>query len=98
MDWMPYQRLALVMTLFSGTFAARADLVLPYANRTHQYSAWGTTVQGDLATLGMAGAEVGLADSRVGSVDNPAGVPLTLDSSGFQITGNNFQDGYLQSY
>ena len=33
---------------------------LPYTTRTHQYSAWGTTVQGDLSTLGMAGAEVGL--------------------------------------
>lgn len=77
---------------------ARADIDLPYTTRTHQYSAWGTTVQGDIETVGMAGAMVGLASSRLGSVDNPAGLPLTLDSTGIQITGNSVQDGYLQSY
>jgi hypothetical protein len=78
--------------------AAHAEIGLPYSFRRHEYSAWGTTVQGDLATVGMAGAMVGLADSRIGSVDNPAGIPLTLDSTGLQIAGNAFQDGHVQSY
>ena len=77
---------------------AQAEPVLPYSLRTHEYSAWDTTVRGDLGTVGMAGATVGLGDTRIGSVDNPAGLGMTLDSTGIEITGSSIQDGYIQAY
>jgi hypothetical protein len=46
----------------------------------------------------MAGALVGLADSRIGSVDNPSGLPMTLDSTGLQLSGSESKDGLTQSY
>lgn len=82
----------------SADHSAWADAILPYSERTHGYSAWDSAVRGDLRTVGMAGAMVGLADSRFGSIDNPAGISMTLDSSGVDFTGNEIHDGYIQSY
>lgn len=91
----------LLVSSLGGALAApwaRAESLLPYSVRTRGYSAWDSTVRGDLRTIGMAGAMVGLADSRIGAVDNPAGLGMTIDSTGLQISGSRVRDGYVQAF
>jgi len=77
-------------TLFS-TFAAQAA-VLPYTNRTKAYSGWGTTVRGDLSTIGMSGAVVAIPVSISSVESNPAGLTMTMGSVSAQINSNSLED------
>ncbi|MBY0471506.1 hypothetical protein K2X30_10095 [bacterium] len=90
---------------FTGVFsvllccaASNADTTLPYTQRSVGYSAYNNTVQGDLNTLGMAGATLGLVTSFNSSASNPAGLAMTLNGVSLEITGNTIYDGRMQWY
>lgn len=83
------------VTFTSVAFAASP---LPYSTRTRGYSGWSSAVRGDIRTLGIAGATVGLADTFIASGDNPAGLAMTLENTGTQISANRVHDGDIQSY
>ena len=61
---------------------------LPYTVRTQPYNAWPTTVRGDIRTVGMAGASVGLGDTFIASTANPAGPAMTLQGADLSYTSN----------
>lgn len=82
--------------LVSST-ASAADPLLNYSNRNQAYSGWSGAVRGDLRTIGMAGALVGLGDSWAGATYNPAGLGLTLGYTGAQINTNRIKDGFVQT-
>lgn len=102
---MPRLPLALTSTLFTtitlapllASQAARA-VDLPYTARTRPYSGFGTTVRGDIRTVGMAGAMVGLADTFIASTLNPAGLAMTLKEADSNFASNTIHDGNLQSF
>lgn len=81
----------------SGQSFAETSL-LPYKKRTLGYSGWSSTIRGDIRTLGMAGAMVGIGDTFIASGYNPAGVAMTNRSLSLQITGNAIHDGEVQRY
>lgn len=77
--------------------SAAAAPALPYTTRTQGYSALSTTVQGDIRTVGMAGANVGLADTYMAAADNPAGLAYTLSTGDLNFTSNISYDEQIQS-
>ncbi len=89
--------LVLSVSWVSPTFGATTT-PLPYTVRTRPYDGWSSSVRGDIRTLGLAGATVGLADTYIASIDNPAGLAMTMEGIGLQISGNQIQDGYLQEF
>src|SRR5690606_250904 len=70
---------------------------LPYGTRTRPYSGYLEGATGDVQTIGMAGATVGLGDTLVGALDNPAGLALTLDSTGALYSQNSISDKTIQN-
>jgi len=78
--------------------ARAAESLIPYQVRTRPYSGLGSTIRGDIQTVGMAGATVGLADSFIAGCENPAGLAMTLRGATLQITENRIQDGHVQHY
>lgn len=80
----------------AGARAQADDPVLPYTLRTQGFDGWSSTIRGDMRTLGMAGAMVGLADSYVGTLDNPAGLAMTMNRSGLQLSRNSISDAAIQ--
>ncbi len=82
------------LIFFSILFALQASAKTP---RQRPYNGYGTTLRGDIRTLGMAGASVGLADNFASSADNPAGTALTLDGGGIQVNRNDIRDGQIQN-
>ncbi len=88
--------LAAVTAVLGAT--ARADAILPYAVRTQGYSAFDTTIRGDLREIGMAGAMVGLGDGPFGAIDNPAGLAMTVDGIGLEAVRNVVHDANLESF
>lgn len=78
--------------------SVQATDTLPYSTRTHPYNGFWTTPSGDIRTVGMAGATIGLADTFIATQDNPAGLAMTLDGADFNLTSNQFYDGYAQNY
>jgi hypothetical protein len=77
---------------------AQATAPIPYTDRTHAYTGWSGVVRGDIRTIGMAGAMVGLGNTFIASGDNPAGLAMTLPGVQLQVTGNRIHDGDLQEY
>ena len=86
-----------IITIPVSASAATAP-PLPYTVRTRPYNGWSSGVRGDIRTLGLAGATVGLADTYIASIDNPAGLAMTMEGIGLQISGNQIQDGNLQEF
>lgn len=86
----------LISTGLSATLLAHALDTLPYSTRTRSFDGLGTTVRGDIRTVGMAGASVGLGDSFIAAQQNPAGLALTLFSADAKITSNRVQDALIQ--
>jgi hypothetical protein len=84
----------LSISLFLNSAFALDVLPLPF--RAHSYSAYSTGVRGDLRTVGMAGATVGLADTFNAALDNPAGLAMTLNGADLNIASNQIYDGYIQ--
>jgi hypothetical protein len=71
--------------------------ILPYGYREHAYSGWNTSVSGDVRTVGMAGATVGLPDTFLSAQDNPAGLSMLVKDADDNIVGNNITDGNVQN-
>ena len=82
--------------LISGS--AYALDTLPYGVRTHNYSGFGTGAWGDIRTVGMAGATTGLADTFLASLENPAGLAMTLGIGDDNFSSNDIRDGHVQNY
>jgi hypothetical protein len=70
---------------------------LPYSVRTHGYSGWNATVSGDVRTIGMAGATVGLADTFLATRDNPSGLAMTLQGADENYVTNQVSDSHVQN-
>lgn len=81
---------------FLPTFANSAD-TLPYLTRTRPYSGISTTIQGDIRTVGMAGASYGLADTFISSLQNPAGLAMLVNGGDANIAANFSNDAAFQS-
>ena len=71
---------------------------LPYTTRTRSYSAWSTAARGDIRTVGMAGATLGLADTFIASIDNPAGLAMTLNGGDTNFASDVIYDANIQNY
>src|SRR3954465_6490571 len=87
-----------IFLVTANLHSARALDLLPYSTRTHTYSAWSTAARGDLRTVGMSGATVGLADTFIAALDNPAGLAMTLNGIDANFTTNFVYDGNIQSF
>ena len=85
----------ILLTLLAPT-QAQANHELPYSTRTRAYSGISTTVRGDIRTVGMAGATVGLADTYLAAVDNPAGLAMTMNTGDLNFTRNWIYDSNVQ--
>lgn len=72
--------------------------VLPYAKRTQGYAGYSSTVRGEIRSIGMSGATIGLADSVIAAADNPGGFAMAMDSIALQAAGNRIQDAHVQTY
>lgn len=94
----PMNAFFLLLVLSTDVLALEPLPSFNYPVRTRGYSGYSTTIRGDISTLGMAGATVGLADSFVASGDNPAALAMTRDGIQLQVSGNEVQDGDLQTY
>ena len=77
---------------------AAAQVILPYPKRTLALSGLGTNVRGDIRTVGMGGATVGLADTFIASLDNPAGLGMTVGIGDIHFATTTFQDSHVQSF
>lgn len=96
----------LLRNLFLGPLAALTGMVCPIAHaevpsypvRTHSYSSFNTFANGDLRTMAMSGATVGLGDTFLASVSNPAGLAMTLNVGDTNITSSTVHDGTIQPY
>ena len=73
-----------------------AQETIPYTQRTLSYPAWSSAVKGDYRMVGMAGAMVGLANTKLSSIDNPAGLAMTMDDNGFEFSRNLVKDQQIQ--
>jgi hypothetical protein len=82
-----------------GAWAADRSVVsnLPYATRTRGYSAYSATTRGNLRTVGMAGATLGLGDPFAAAGENPAGLALTMPVGQTYASANQVRDSNLQS-
>ncbi len=80
----------------SALYASTADF--NYKHRTHSYNAYSTAVRGDVRTVGMAGATIGLADTFIAALDNPAGLAMTLNNGDDHYTINKIHDDYIQNF
>ena len=78
----------------------RADTIdnLPYRIRTHNYDGSGTTATGDIRTVGMAGATMGLADTFIAALDNPAGLTMSLNGADSNFASGTIYNGAIQDY
>jgi hypothetical protein len=91
-------KLLFLIALLLWNRSASATDVLPYFTRTRGYSGWGTSVRGDIRTVGMAGATIGLGDTLIASFDQPAGLAMTLTDIDFNVTSNSIHDAQIQTY
>ncbi len=85
-----------VVSFLNSSFSWAWDL-LPYAQRTNRFNDWGTTLlYGDIRTVGMAGATLGIADSFGASLNNPAGLAMVLGNADLHLTTNEIHNRNVQ--
>ena len=78
--------------------SAHADSALPYTTRSKSFSAYNSSVRGDIRTVGMSGATMGLADTFIAGTYNPAGLAMALDNADANFASQTVHDGAVQSY
>jgi hypothetical protein len=88
--------LAVAYCLAGGTNAF-AD-TLPYSLRTHAYGGFQTGVRGDIRTVGMAGATLGLSDTFIAALDNPAGLAMTMNIGDDNVSSTRIEDAQIQNF
>ncbi len=86
-----------VLLLTFASAALGAD-TLPYSQRTRSYGTNDATSRGDIRTVGMASAVIGLADTAIASLDNPSGQAMTLNMGDLNFASNSIQDRNIQNY
>lgn len=86
-----------ILAVFETSVASAYD-ILPYTTRTRNYSGWSTTVQGDLRSVGMAGATVGSGDSFLDATDNPASLAVTTNDANANFAENIIFDRNIQAF
>ncbi|MEO5970978.1 MAG: hypothetical protein ABIQ95_13700, partial [Bdellovibrionia bacterium] len=91
------KQLIWVSWIFVSYSAFAAD-TLPYTRRTHAYNGWNSSVHGDNRTIGMGGATVALGDTFLASMENPAGLAMTLEGVDLNISNNRIRDANIQTY
>ncbi|HCM39214.1 MAG: hypothetical protein A2070_01535 [Bdellovibrionales bacterium GWC1_52_8] len=80
-------------------FAQAGDIpTIPDSIRTRPFSGVSSTVRGDIRTVGMAGATIGLGDTFIAASDNPAGLAMTMNTGDFNLTTNWVRDSYVQEW
>ena len=83
-----------------GTGALAADpataINLPYSTRISSYSAYQSGTRGDIRTVGMAGATVGLGDPFAAAGENPAGLALTMNVGDTHASASEISDRAVQ--
>ena len=77
--------------------AIAADL-LPYSTRTNSYNGWSTDARGDIRTVGMSGATVGLGDTFIATLDSPSGLAMTLNGADSNFADNHIYDRSIQNF
>ncbi len=86
--------------LVLGTKALAADpataINLPYSTRTDPYSGYQAGTRGDIRTVGMAGATVGLGDTFAAAGENPAGLALTMNVGDTHASASEISDRSVQ--
>jgi len=75
-----------------------ASSVLPYSTRLHDYNGLSSFALGDIRTVGMAGATIGLGDTFLAASDNPAGLAMTLKIGDSNFANNTIHDGHTQNF
>ncbi len=84
-----------LLTIAIGHVSLAQD-TLPYTQRTKAYPGWTSTVKGDRRMVGMGGALVGLGDTKLSAIDNPAGLAMAMDDDGIEFSRNLVRDRALQ--
>ena len=79
------------------TTSVHADDFLPYTGRTRPYTGYSTGIRGDIRTVGMSGATLGLGDTFIASSDNPAGLAMTMKNGDTNFTSNMVRDSAVQT-
>ena len=72
--------------------------IIAESTRNRAYSGFSSTVRGDIRTVGMAGATVGLGDTFIAATDNPAGLAMTMNTGDFNLTTNWVRDSAVQQW
>ncbi len=85
------------LILFGSKKSIAIDQI-PYNTRLSPFSAIGTTVRGDIRTVGMSGATVGLGDTFIASLDNPAGLAMGLNGADSNFATNIIYDRNIQNF
>jgi hypothetical protein len=88
----------ILLALLALPGVAGAQPTLPYTARRLSFSGLTTTVQGDIRTVGMGGATVGLADTFIAALDNPAGLAMTVGVGDIHYATNDIHDQHVQSF
>lgn len=83
-----------ILGALSNAFAADP---LPYSTRTRNFTVVGTSPYGDIQSVGMSGATLGIENSFFSGLDNPAGLAMTLDHTDFSFTEDTVYDGNIQN-
>lgn len=83
---------------FAGYPKAWAADLLPYSTRTRPYNLWMPTTQGDIRTVGMSGATIGLADGFIAASENPAGLAMTINGVDLNLAADLINDGNIQNF
>lgn len=89
-----------IFSIFFSLFIApltHAD-TLPYSTRTRAYNGMSSTAIGDIRTVGMSGATLGLADTFIATLENPAGLAMTVNGGDDNFSSNIIYDRNIQSY
>ena len=84
-------------SLLSAARAA-AQPALPYTVRTLSFNGLGTSVHGDIRSVGMGGASAGLSDTSLAAIDSPAGLAMTVGASDVHFVSDSIRDGNVQSF
>lgn len=85
-------------TVSAAVWAADPNtaISLPYSTRNSSYSAYQSGTRGDIRTVGMAGATVGLGDTFAAAGDNPAGLALTMNVGDTHASASEISDRAVQ--
>ena len=95
---MPNTSFLILLVFLISSVEAAPVAQLPYAIRTQGYAGYSNTIRGEIRSIGMSGATIGLADSVIAAADNPGGFAMAMDAIALQAAGNQIHDAHVQTY